>query len=617
MKNFKSLLVLTLLIFSITIFRYNNYKERDHTNPFPISWDVFGYYLYLPATFIYHDLGLENAEWQKNIREKYKPSTTDYQVTNGEGNKKVIIYNIGYAFINAPGFFIANACAADAEKDGFTRPYQLAMQITAFLLTLIGLYLFRNILLYFFSDTISALLLFLITVGTNYFFQVVYDATMPHNILFTLNCFIIWFTIKWYDTKKTKHLFFLATSLGLATICRPTELIWILVPVLWGVFDKQSAIEKWGFIKSHFSQIILFATTLTAIIFIQLIYLKFATGSFISINYHSERFAFFDPYTWKFLFSYRKGWLLYTPIMIFAILGFYFFRKYNRNNWIAFASFFIINLYVVSSWECWWYGASFSQRPMIETYVAMSLPLGYFLVWLKDKALLIKATMGVLLTALVFLNGFQSWQYLNGILENEHMTKEYYWRIFAKTSVNPDDKQYLCVDRGIPFSDYPDHLDKYELSQPFFVDYEIPQEGIPDKNIVDTTAHQGKKSFVLKDEVQFTKAFEKKYEDLTDKSYVWIRGSVWVYLTAPYTESNSCLVITSENNGKAIKYLTTNYNDFNIPLHQWTEIHLNYMTPEIRHSDDVVKAYFWNMGSKPVLIDNFKIEVFQPKFDPR
>ncbi len=292
MKNFKSLLVLTLLIFSISILRYNNYKERDHTNPFPISWDVFGYYLYLPATFIYHDPGLENSEWQKNIHEKYKPSTTYYQVANGEGNKKVIIYNIGYAFINAPGFFIANAYTDDNQKDGFSRPYQLAMQVTAFLLTLIGLFLFRKILLYFFSDTITALLLFLVTVGTNYFFQVVYDATMPHNILFTLNCFIVWFTIKWYDTKKTTYVFFLAISLGLAAICRPTELIWILVPALWGVFNKQSAIEKWSLIKSHVSQMILFGATLIALISIQLIYLKYASGSFISINYQSESLSF-------------------------------------------------------------------------------------------------------------------------------------------------------------------------------------------------------------------------------------------------------------------------------------------------------------------------------------
>lgn len=618
MKNLKSFIVLLLLIFFITLFRYNDFKTRDHKNPFPIAWDVFGYYLYLPATFIYDDLGLENGEWQKQIRDKYNPSSTEYQVTKGEGNKKVIIYNIGYAFINLPGFAIANMYTDPVknEKDGFSRPYQLALQYTAFLLTLIGLFFFRKILLHFFSDTITALLLILTTIGTNYFYQVVYDAIMPHNILFTLNCFIIWFTIKWYETKKTKHAIFLAFFLGLASICRPTELIWILLPAFWGVSSKQSLSEKWLFFKAYFLQVSLFLIFLIGIIFIQLGYLKYASGSFISVNYHGESFSFFDPYTFKFLFSYRKGWLLYTPVMAVAIIGFYFFRKYNTHYWFAFFAFFIVNLYVVSSWECWWYGPSYGQRPMIETYSAMAIPLGYFLVWLRERTTILKVASSVLFTCLLLLNLFQTWQFMKGILDNEHMTGEYYWRIFAKTSASDADRQYLCINRNLDFTDYPDHLDKYEMSTAFLLDFETASD-IPSKNIIDTTSHEGKKSFVLKDDIQFSKAFEKRYNEMTDKSYLWIRGSVWVYLTAPYTESNSCLVITSESNGKIFKYITTKYENFNIPLHQWTEIHLDYMTPEIRHSSDVVKAYFWNIGPKPVLIDDFKIEVFEPKFDPR
>ena len=48
------------IIALITILSFNIYDRITHTPKNPISWDTFGYYLYLPATFIYHDLGLKD-----------------------------------------------------------------------------------------------------------------------------------------------------------------------------------------------------------------------------------------------------------------------------------------------------------------------------------------------------------------------------------------------------------------------------------------------------------------------------------------------------------------------------------------------------------------------------
>lgn len=107
-KNPISLFLGVLLVILIAGLQNKAYDIKNKENPLPIGWDVYGYYLYLPATFIYNDLGLENNDWIDKTREKYKPSTTFYQATQGEGNKKVIMYSIGYSFIYAPGFFIAN-----------------------------------------------------------------------------------------------------------------------------------------------------------------------------------------------------------------------------------------------------------------------------------------------------------------------------------------------------------------------------------------------------------------------------------------------------------------------------------------------------------------------------
>jgi hypothetical protein len=63
LKNKLSTFVAGLIILSMVVCKYRALKERDEVNPYPIAWDVYGYYLYLPATFIYDDLGLENRDW--------------------------------------------------------------------------------------------------------------------------------------------------------------------------------------------------------------------------------------------------------------------------------------------------------------------------------------------------------------------------------------------------------------------------------------------------------------------------------------------------------------------------------------------------------------------------
>lgn len=620
-KNKKSFIVALLIVVSIGFLRCKDYTWRNQENPYPIGWDFFGYYLYLPATFVYHDLGIEDHSWLDGIHSKYKPSTTAYQTSPGKDGKQIIIYNIGLAIIYTPGFLVADAIADGSAyaRDGFSKPYQLAPQITAFLFTLLGIFMFRKICLLFFSDGLTALLLPIILIGTNYFFQVTYDGVMPHNFLFTLNCFVLWYTIKWHETRKLKHIALLALFLGFATICRPTDLIWIIVPVFWGVYDKASFIEKWTYLKSHVSTALTFLFILIAMLFIQLAYVKYASGNFFAINKHGESFSFFDPYTLKFLFSFRKGWLVYTPIMIFAIIGFYFLKKQNKFIWISLFVFFAVNLYVLSSWECWWYGGgAFSERPMVETYVMMGIPMGYFLSWVADSKLWIKISLGLFMPFLIFLNLFQTWQFLNGIIHLERTTQAYYWKVFLKTSADEEARKLLAVDRSVStFADYDNYIDKYERKEPFHATFEEPFGDAYDKYIIDSTAKEGKHSFVLKDDMAFSKGFETTFEETTTKSYLYVRASAWVYLTVPYTESNSCLVLVVESKGNIVQYLTTNYQGMDIPLFKWTPIHVDMITYEPRHGNDKIKSYFWNMGTKPVLIDDFKVEIFEPINDPR
>src|SRR5436190_14511602 len=73
-----------------------------------LSWDFFGYYLYLPFTFIYHDFGLKNQDTIHHIIETYNSTVTFYQAYQGPAGSWVMKYPMGIAMLNSPFFFIGH-----------------------------------------------------------------------------------------------------------------------------------------------------------------------------------------------------------------------------------------------------------------------------------------------------------------------------------------------------------------------------------------------------------------------------------------------------------------------------------------------------------------------------
>src|SRR5262249_31399246 len=137
----------------------------------------------------------------------------------------------------------------------------------------------------------------------------------------------------------------------------------------------------------------------------------------------------------------------YTPTMMLAIVGFYFLFKHRSGLFWPVFIFFLLNLYVVSSWSCWWYAGSFGQRAMVDCYPLMLLPLGALLEDLLPNKTANRLLLGGLALFTV-LNLFQSWQYSAGIIDSSRMTGKYYARIFGKTSVTDADRKLLMIARS-------------------------------------------------------------------------------------------------------------------------------------------------------------------------
>ena len=60
-----------------------------------------------------------------------------------------------------------------------------------------------------------------------------------------------------------------------------------------------------------------------------------------------------EPHFLNVLFSFRKEWFIYTPLMMLIIPGFFIFYKRQKENFLAFFGCFIISFYIIASWPEW------------------------------------------------------------------------------------------------------------------------------------------------------------------------------------------------------------------------------------------------------------------------
>lgn len=578
-----------------------------------LSWDVFGYYLYLPFTFIYNDLGLENESTIQGIIEKYESTGSFYQASKRPNGIHVMKYTMGMAFFYAPFFFIGHliALVSDYPVDGFSAPYKYSIFVGGIIYSIVGIWVLAKVLLRFFNPKIAAITLLIIVFGTNYVVQnTMYGANaMSHNYLFTTYALILWLTIRWHETYRLKHAIWLAVVCGISILSRPTEIVCLFIPLLWNLQLPISIKERVAYFRPYKRQIKIFTAILITIGLFQIVYWLIFSGKLINTNYGGnagEGLDFLNPHTVDFLFSFRKGWLLYTPIMTFAIIGFYFVYKYNRTIFYALFVYFILNLYLVSSWTCWWYAQSFSARPMIPSYPIMAIAMGYFLTWLSNVRIL-KWIVLLLIIGFIGLNLFQSKQLHFGVISGDRMTKAYYFKVFGKMYVSDEDKKLLLIERSFytPETDF--NESEYNVKLLDKLDFEYSE-------IKDSTfAYSGNYSYKMDSVNFYTTNITAKYNELTKKDHAFLKITAFVYPTHSLADNPFALVAQFEYKRRGYGHLNLTSDKMELKLNEWNKVTLIYLTPEVRNKKDLLKVYFTHYGKYPVYIDDLQVEVFDRK----
>jgi len=579
-----------------------------------ISYDIYGYYLYLPQTFIYNDLSIHNPAQVLSLMEQYGSSSTFYQATLLPDGTYVMKYSMGLAILYSPFFFIAHtlAPALGYAADGYSFPYQFSLLLNGIIYSIAGFWFLRKVLLKYSSEKVTAIALLIIVAGTNIpIHMAMYGQNaMSHNYLFALYCMALWFTIRWHETYKVKFIVFLGLACGLAILSRPTEIVILAIPALWSVDSWKALQEKFKTIFNHFGQIAVFGFIVLALGFCQLLYWKLHTGHFLYYSYASnpgEGMDFFSPYITEVLFSFRKGWLIYTPIMILAFSGFMMIYNKNRKIFWALLTYTVFNLYLVSCWSTWWYAQSYSQRALIPALSVLSIPLGFFLTWVAGRKIFFKSVISIVIGFLLFLNIFQIWQFHAGILSGDRMTKEYYKKIFLRTTVSDEDRKLLLLDRWY-----------YELNgfnnEQEYRSKMIKTNGFEDGGLIDSLpAIEGTRYCILDKADSYSPVIDIPYNNLTTKDHAWLRIRAKVFPLYMSDSNRFALVMHFSYNGLAYQYKAIESPSMNLKSNQWNDISFDYLTPEVRRKNDIFRTFVWNMTGEPILVDELSVEVFEPR----
>ena len=421
-------ITICIIITGIVIVNFSNHRWIKDKSV--IQWDIISYYAYLPATFIYKDLSLEFRS--ENI-EKFGDLVWPVKTPTG---KNGIITSMGMSILYSPFFFISHAVAKISrqyEADGYSMPYRFALVFSALVYFAIGLFFLDKIICRFFSRFVSFVTIIAVGVGTNLFYYATYGAPMPHAYNFALITVFIYLVIKWYEHLNIKYTILIGLLGGLIALIRPTNILVLLILIFWDVKSFNDLKNRILLFIRNYHLILIMIICFVIVWIPQFAYWKYISGKVFYFSYgeKGDRFFFNNPQIVNILISYKKGWLVYTPLMFFALIGIGFLYKRLRGLFVPVLIFTIVNIYVLSSWWSWWYGGAFGNRAFIDSYGIMALPLAAFFNCMWGKKI-IKYIALTVFGVLTWYNTFQIRQFNHQAIHYWWMSKEAYWETFLK-----------------------------------------------------------------------------------------------------------------------------------------------------------------------------------------
>ncbi|NJC27466.1 hypothetical protein [Neolewinella antarctica] len=421
------------------------------------------YYMHVVSAFVHGDVG----DYDKTITtlREVNPSSADprediYGVRLTEKGRRYIKYTLGVPLLETPFFFLGHLYAKaspEYEANGWTRPYAASVGFAIVCYVILAFYLLIKPLKRYFSDRVVTITCIALAAATNLFYHTNY-VTMSHGFLFFLHTWLLHATVRFWESPKATRALLLGAVVGLIALTRVPEIVVALVPVVWGVYDGKTLIGRLDFIKQNFLLLAPAVVGFGLVFSLQIAYWYYVSGQLIFNPYEGEGFDFLKPRIWQAFFYFNNGWLIYTPIMFFALGGLFVLGRYAKGWLLPILVFTVLNTWIHYSYYVYSYFPGLGQRPMVDAYpyLAFGLAAGFAGLSGSKRWKWLPVVATVLFAA---LNIFQTWQSREGYIWTERHNRAFYVASFGKlsnsinalrayhtNSLQPDEGKLVLID---------------------------------------------------------------------------------------------------------------------------------------------------------------------------
>ena len=603
------ILGLTIAIASLFFF-FNGYKSAT------LYSDALGYYMYLPPTLIYHNhKALNNLPQDRGISSFIFANLNTMNEQQTPKGYTLNQYTYGVDFMELPFFLVADMYEKVTGKyaNGFSQSYVALLKISSLVYGILGLILVYKILKNYFTDTQALLTTCALFAGTNLFWFMLYQAGMSHVPLFFLYGLLIYLSIKMH--REPKLYLFAAAGLaaGMITIIRPTDILCLIIPLFYNIYDKETLLEKVRFIKQNLKGIVLFAAVFFLPFIPQMIYWKIVSGSYLYYSYGHQSFDWRHPKIIEGLFYFSNGWLPYSPVMIFSLAGMFLFSTVKRwfvSLWLLLPLY----IYVIYSWYCYNYINGLGSRPMIHMYPLLAIPFAAEVQFIGKKQIVFKWLFGIVCLFFIALNISYCMQQSKEIISSEESNWEFqrsmlfrmhlgYNDLVARDVAEPQPAEKkikrICTLACKTFDDSTsDHLIKDTTGASRYV-YRMGEEEYGDVVMVKYSRAQfgEAKWFKCSGKFMYTQAPDYfKHLLVLD-----IPNKLW----------KSCKIENKINGGDSSFYKMNDVKLEYSQVNKWGYVYYYVRVPAGLQDGDDIKLFVWNIGKRPLYMDDICLELYK------
>ncbi|MBU2554792.1 MAG: hypothetical protein KKF98_10070 [Bacteroidetes bacterium] len=601
-SNWRTLVFLfsTLLL----TFLFVNLVLLPKPNAVFIDGDGSGHYAYLPAILLNHSVDFSAVLASEKARKSADYVGHNYHEINGVTINK---FTFGTAIMLSPFFILAAIIShwAGLPVDGYNIVFQYAVGVGAVFWCTIGLFfLIKLLVLFHISRRVAGRAAVLGLFSTNLFMYSYIAPSFSHVYSFSVIAAFAYFVARFFLNLKARDLYLASFLFGMIIVIRPVNgLVVLLVPFLAGGFPA-----FWKWVRNKLSARLVLISLLIFVFALspQIIINFLQTGSLWIDGYREEGFDFLTPHFLDFLFSYQKGWFVYTPVMLLLFPSAIFLYRRKRESFYPFLFFFIPMVYVFSSWWNWFYGDSFGMRPMVDYYAVFILIIAtyYFNAKSKYTKKLVLAFIGLAM----FLNLFQTYQYAIGIIHPDSMNKKAYWHVFLRSDANyrgvvaGNDEYYYGKLDEIPFVSSLNTIDR------------LPVGWTLNEKSVMYNPEAGSLVIEQNNALIYSPSFVYPYPDhWRDTTKVYVRFS-FSYLEKEVDAALNALVVVdiTDTLGQHPFYKAFRFKrlpDETTGL--WRKGSVGFKLPPHSADYEQIKFYIWNREAQNYLLDSLQIEMYQ------